>query len=273
MSGGQRRLHGELTRRVNYMAATATDLAASGIRCVPVAWRFPNGDSGKGRAGLSRSPWSVIGHCRRRFRQGDPGWSVSGTRGQDRARDARPEGRDPQPMPGATHSEASMAFPARLLARQGSPVAKRCARITATTDPKIAAKGHEHAVCPAVVAVSVPGDQERGPCDRDHQERPEKGNGREAIERSDDRGPPAEPGERQRARGRRGPSEARSASEAPNDLAGGGRERPAAAGFGAGPSPAAGSAPPAAGRGSTPASARRSGCQRRRPWTSGGRRP
>ena len=45
-----------------------------------------------------------------------------------RARDARPEGRDPQPVPAGTRSEASMALPARLLARQGSPVAQRCAR-------------------------------------------------------------------------------------------------------------------------------------------------
>ena len=44
-----------------------------------------------------------------------------------RARDARPKGRDPQPQPTATRSGASMAQTAWLLARQGSPVAKRCA--------------------------------------------------------------------------------------------------------------------------------------------------
>ena len=39
----------------------------------------------------------------------------------------RPKGRDPQPVPAGTRSEASMPMPARLLARQGSPVAQRCA--------------------------------------------------------------------------------------------------------------------------------------------------
>ena len=52
----------------------------------------------------------------------------SGRRGRARARDARPKGRDPQPEPTATRSGASMAQSAWLLARQGSPVAKRCAR-------------------------------------------------------------------------------------------------------------------------------------------------
>ena len=87
----------------------------------------------------------------------------------------RPEGRDPQPMPVTTRSEASMALPARLLARQGSPVAQRCARITGTTDSKSALKGREQAVRPAVVAGSSPGDHERGPCARDQQPLPAKG--------------------------------------------------------------------------------------------------
>ena len=52
---------------------------------------------------------------------------MSGRSGLARARDARPKGRDPQPRPTATRSGASMAQSAWLLARQGSPVAKRCA--------------------------------------------------------------------------------------------------------------------------------------------------
>ena len=59
---------------------------------------------------------------------------MSGRPGRARARDARPEGRDPQPQPTATRSGASMAQSAWLLARQGSPVAKRCATITTITN-------------------------------------------------------------------------------------------------------------------------------------------
>ena len=41
---------------------------------------------------------------------------------------------EPQPLPSATRSEASMAPAAWLLTRQGSPVAKRCATITITLE-------------------------------------------------------------------------------------------------------------------------------------------
>ena len=64
-------------------------------------------------------------------------------------------------MPAATRSEASMAPPARLLARQGSPVAKRCAQNVAETmtntkpDP-------DPVPIPTVIAGPVAGDAENG---------------------------------------------------------------------------------------------------------------
>ena len=76
-------------------------------------------------AGASVCDWALLTRSRL-FRGVD---IMSGRSGRARARDARPEGRDPQPQPTATRSEASMAESAWLLARQGSPVAKRCAII------------------------------------------------------------------------------------------------------------------------------------------------
>ena len=92
-----------------------------------------------------RVPKIDLGHKDRRwtFQDGAGLWPgkyvprVSATDGRRaapaRARDARPKGRDPQPMPTATRSAASMAPSAGLLARQGSPVAKRCAQIATKT--------------------------------------------------------------------------------------------------------------------------------------------
>ena len=57
-------------------AATATGLIAPGVLCVFMAGRIPGAGAEKPRSGSSRSPASVIGHCQRRFRQGDPGQSV-----------------------------------------------------------------------------------------------------------------------------------------------------------------------------------------------------
>ena len=80
-------------------------------------------------AGASVCDWALLTRCRL-LRGVD---IMSGRSGLARARDARPEGRDPQPRPTATRSGASMAQSAWLLARQGSPVAKRCAIITTIT--------------------------------------------------------------------------------------------------------------------------------------------
>ena len=81
-------------------------------------------------AGASVCDWALLTRSRL-FRDAD---IMSGRSGRARARDARPKGRDPQPQPTATRSEASMAESAWLLARQGSPVAKRCAIITTITN-------------------------------------------------------------------------------------------------------------------------------------------
>ena len=171
MSGGQRRLCGELSRRVNYMAASATApdrVPASGLFRILDA--FPAPGLGKGDPGPSRSPVSVIGHCQRRFLRGDFGRPGSGACGQGRARDARPEGRDPQPLP-PRHAQRSEHGheAARLLARQGSPVAQRCANdvaaaTTGTINPQEIATTRQHVSVsfPAAAKVASPQTNLRG---------------------------------------------------------------------------------------------------------------
>ena len=116
------------------MAAPAT--AAISSRAVASALFSTSLRGGAGEreigavAGASVCDWALL--TRSRLLRGVDIMPVRS--GRARARDARPEGRDPQPQPTATRSEASMAQSAWLLARQGSPVAKRCAIISTITN-------------------------------------------------------------------------------------------------------------------------------------------
>ncbi len=99
-------------------------------RAWPGARRLPLGcpeDSDAGAAALTRRVNGMAASAR---------CLAVGSRpcSRARARDARPKGRDRHPLPAATRSEASMASSAWLPARQGSPVAKRCARTVTTSD-------------------------------------------------------------------------------------------------------------------------------------------
>ena len=161
MSGGQRRRFCVLSRRVNYMAANATApdrVPASGLFRILDA--FPASELGKGDRGPSRSPVSVIGHCQRRFRQTVPGRSRSGLAA--RPAQGMPARRAAIRRHAASHAQRSEHGheAARLLARQGSPVAKRCAHngVAITTDtinPQEIATTMQHVSVPIRAAARV----------------------------------------------------------------------------------------------------------------------